>query len=248
MQVDRSVDTLAFGLGSHDALPVEERGPWLATSLGGMWSISHPHARDVFLEDIASGLSRTCRYGGQIRADAAFYSVAEHCVLMTEWAIYGDFVRTREDALAILLHDASEAYFGDMPTPLKKMLPEFKILENRAQATIERAFGLEPAVLAISHDDIKVIDRRIRLDERAALILDPALTAGRDVRWSDESGLSPLRVNVRGLDPIAARADFLETFAWVCENMPSVSKKPDLAQAQIDRARRAPDLLAEMSL
>lgn len=248
MHLDRNFDPFDLNAGSIESRPVDERGAWLATSLGGMWSISHPHPRDVFLEDIAAGLSRTCRYGGQIRADAPFYSVAEHCVLMTEWAIYGDFVRTREDALAILLHDASEAYFGDMPTPLKKMMPEFRILENRAQATIERAFGLEPASVSISHDDIKVIDRRIRIDERAALILDPALSAGRNVAWSEEEGLSALRVNIRALDPIAARADFLETFAWVCENMPSVSKFPEAAQIQIDRARPAPDLIAEMAL
>lgn len=247
MHIDRHSNPFDFPTGTMEAKPVEERGAWLATSLGGMWSISHPHPGDVFLEDIAAGLSRTCRYGGQIRADAPFYSVAEHCVLMAEWAIYGDFVRTREDALAILLHDASEAYFGDVPTPLKRMMPEYSVLEKRAQSVIERAFGLDPAAVSISHDEIKVIDRRIRLDERAALILDPALSAGRNVTWSEEEGLSPLRVNVRALDPIAARADFLDTFAWICENMPSVSQAPDLAQAQIDRARPAVNLLEEMN-
>lgn len=61
-------------------------GAWLATASGGMWSIEDPREDQVHLRDIAAGLSRTCRYGGQISEGAEFYSVAEHSVIMTSWA------------------------------------------------------------------------------------------------------------------------------------------------------------------
>lgn len=117
-------------------LPVSERGAWLATSTGGMWSIEHPATRDVDIRDVAAGLSRNCRYNGQITEDCDFLSVAEHSTAMTKWAVAEGAVTTAEAALMVLLHDASEAYFGDMVTPLKNMIPDFRGIEDRAQAVI----------------------------------------------------------------------------------------------------------------
>jgi len=124
--------------------PVTERGSWVATSRGGMWSIMHPHPRDVFIDDIAWGTARQCRYGGQIKPDLEMYTVAEHSCTMTWWAIENDWVTHLEDALAILLHDASEAIYGDMATPIKELIPEYRRLEDMAQGVMTHAFGLTP--------------------------------------------------------------------------------------------------------
>lgn len=201
-------------------LPVTDRGDWVATSLGGMWSILNPHPRDVFIDDLAWGMARTCRYGGQLKHDVELYSVAEHATAMTWWAIENGRVRHVEDALAILLHDASEAFYGDIPTPIKKMLPDYKIMEDRAQFVIQDAFGLTAENTLITKKEIKEIDVRIRIDERLSIIEEPALSAGLNVTWESDPELERLGVEVACMLPSQARASFMSCMTWVCENMP----------------------------
>ena len=45
--------------------------------------------------------------------------------------------------LAGLLHDASEAYIGDMPSPFKKLMPDYKKLEDNLMKVIAQKFGFE---------------------------------------------------------------------------------------------------------
>jgi uncharacterized protein len=222
--------------------PVEDRGAWLATSTGGKWSILDPHPADVRIEDIAGGLARTCRYAGQIRPDVPFYSVSEHSVLMADWAIDQGLVATREDALAILLHDAAEAFYGDIPTPLKEMMPNYREMEDRGQAAIMAAFGLRPELLSISKAEIKLIDRRIRMDEREALILEPALSDGTRASWDAKGPVETLGVEVRALGPMEAQALFLEGFERCCA-LPAADPFCTRAATQLERARDLLDRL-----
>ncbi len=69
---------------------------------------------DIDIRDIAHSLSHLCRFCGHTNI---FYSVAQHCLLVSEKIPGGPEVK-----LAALLHDASEAYVGDLPGPLKKWL------------------------------------------------------------------------------------------------------------------------------
>jgi hypothetical protein len=212
-----------FNNANYDAitlLPVTDRGDWVATSLGGMWSILHPHPRDVYIDDLAWGMARTCRYGGQLKHDVELYSVAEHATAMTWWAIENGRVAHVEDALAILLHDASEAFFGDIPTPIKKLLPDYKVMEDRAQQVITDAFGLTPQNTEIRKKEIKEIDVRIRIDERLSIIEEPALTAGLNVTWENDPDLQRLGVDVACMLPSQARASFMSCMTWVCQNFP----------------------------
>lgn len=193
---------------------------WLATARGGMWSIENPQTGQVHLQDLAAGLSRNCRYAGQLSEEVAFYSVAEHSVIMTAHAHRTGLVRTRSGALFYLLHDGSEAFFGDMPTPLKALIPQFRLLEDRAQAVIYEAFGIGEGLVARLKPALKRVDTRIRLDEREAMIQEPALTAGRDALWRQDPSLKPLGVQPRLLEPPAARAAYLAAFAWALEALP----------------------------
>ena len=208
-------------------LPVNERGAWIATSRGGMWSVLHPHSRDVFIDDIAWGLSRQCRYSGQLKPEHEFYSVAEHSMLMTRWAIDNIPLVHLEDALAVLLHDASEAIFcGDVVTPIKDLIPEYRNLENKTQQIITGAFGLTPDNTLITKAQVKDIDKRIRLDERKILINEPALSTGLIITWDDEPDLKSLDIAIECLLPGQARAEFLRCFVWCCDNLPL--RKPDI--------------------
>lgn len=222
--------------------PVVERGPWLARSTGGMWSILDPAPEDVDIRDIAAGLSRACRYNGQLVEECDFLAVSEHSTLLARWAVANGLASWREDAMAILLHDASEAFLGDLVTPLKKLIPDFKRIEDRTQAVIMRGFGLSPADLTIAKSAIKQIDERIRLDECQIAIADPAKTLGRTIEWNGEPETGPLGIEIKQLSGRAARIDFLETYLWCFERLParSVRATPALErQAQIAREHLA---------
>jgi uncharacterized protein len=93
---------------------------------------------------IGRGLARAPRFAGQLshrfRCDE-HYSVAEHSVHVSDFCRrYG-----RRVALWGLLHDASECVTGDLPSPLKALLPGFAEIERRIQDSILDSFGLDPA-------------------------------------------------------------------------------------------------------
>jgi len=91
---------------------------------------------DVEIEDIAHALSMLCRYNGHVDQ---FYSVAQHSVLVAEQF---EHYNGQEGALAALLHDAAEAYVGDMISPIKKQMLQFQILEENILRVIMDKFDL----------------------------------------------------------------------------------------------------------
>jgi len=226
---------------------VVDRGPWLATSTGGMWSILSPHPDDVDIRNIAAGLSRECRYAGQLKDDADFLAVAEHSAIMAVYAVETGIAKTLEDALAILLHDASEAFFGDMPTPVKALLPDFRLIEDHAQNVIMMGFGLVPGNVGITKAGIKSLDSRICIDERAVGLEDPARTIGLNAIWERDPEAKGLERKVRCLSSREARVDFLETFVWLCETLPSSTPAADLIAVQLEHAVSALVSMGERS-
>lgn len=102
---------------------------------GKVIDLTAPDTALIAIDDIALALSRICRFAGQIRP-RRFYSVAEHSVHVSR--------RVSPDAaLAALLHDATEAYLGDMVRPLKAILPAYREIEDNFAAAIDAAFGID---------------------------------------------------------------------------------------------------------
>lgn len=165
-----------------------DRGDWMQTYTGVKFYPMSPDASEVSPVDIAHSLSLLCRYNGHVDR---FYSVGEHCVLMSQ-AVEPDV------ALWALLHDATEAYVGDMIRPLKLYQPDFVQAEVRVMAAICERFGLQPEMPA----EVKSADSRILLVERAALMPNTRHA------WSID-GLSPLPVTVRGWGPGEAERTYL---------------------------------------
>lgn len=93
--------------------------------------------KDIDISDIAHALSNECRYAGHC---PVFYSVAEHSLntALSVWLETGNFAMT----FAALLHDASEAYLKDMPTPIKWRMKNYITAENRLTRVIEKKFGI----------------------------------------------------------------------------------------------------------
>lgn len=132
-------------------------GPWIHTYPTG----KHAHVlflqqEEIEIADIARSLSMQCRYVGHVNR---FYSVAEHCCRVSDKALSETF---GDEHMGIwgLLHDASEAYTGDMSRPLKYspgMRTVYKEIELRIMNQICLRFGLpvvEPALITRLDDEI----------------------------------------------------------------------------------------------
>lgn len=113
----------------------------------------------IHIADLAHALCHTPRFAGHL---PVFYSVAQHSI---------DVVRLVPGHLKLqaLLHDASEAYLCDVPSPLKAHLPEYVRIENRMMEVIAGKYGfrwpLDPVV--------KEADRRCLVNEWERIMLPP---------------------------------------------------------------------------
>lgn len=137
-----------------------DRGPWMQTWLGGTILLLDPKSHEIDPRDIARGLAFQCRYFGQC---SHFFSIAQHLVMCAEMAEEdgADLDTTR----VVLMHDATEAYVGDMIRPLKSVLPDYRNIERGFWRAIALRFGLPLEMPAI----VKEIDNRMMAIEKTAL-------------------------------------------------------------------------------
>jgi hypothetical protein len=161
----------------------QTRGDWMQTFTGRRFYPMDPRPEEVDPADIAHALSLLCRYGGHLDR---FYSVAEHCVLMSEAV-------APEHALAALLHDATEAYVCDVPRPLKRYLPEYRSIEDAVRNAICLRFRVAGDLPA----EVKDADNRIILTERNALMSNAGV-------WAQDGVVEPLPVAIVGWSPAEA--------------------------------------------
>lgn len=156
---------------------------------GLYFDLVNPKQNQFCLSDIAGALSKICRFGGQIDR---FYSVAEHCVHCANLAI--GFERHA------LMHDAAEAFTGDMVKPLKIIMPQFVEIEKRIESLIQEKYRVD-----FSHDRVKQIDHAMLIAERKILF-------SRDnVKWTGEDEVEKLSVEIECWMPEEAERRFLET-------------------------------------
>lgn len=111
-------------------MKTEQRiGDWITTFVGKQFYPLDARPEDICIEDVAHALSHICRYGGHSRE---FYSVAQHSIYVQEVICDEMGLHHEYDLqLAALIHDATEAYMGDMVRPLKVSMPEYRAAEER---------------------------------------------------------------------------------------------------------------------
>ena len=109
---------------------------------------------DIRLDDIAHSLARLCRFNGHC---LGFISVAEHSVWCAQEAQRRCLdLQTQRWAL---MHDAAEAYVGDVPKPLKDLLPDFRAVEDQVQWLIRQRFKLGECPKAVHEIDRAALAR-----------------------------------------------------------------------------------------
>ena len=166
---------------------------WLATYTGERFSLADPRPEHVNVEDIAHSLSHLCRFVG---ATSTFYSVAQHCVLVSRYC-------PPEYAFVGLMHDAAEAYCLDMPRPLKYMpgMEAYREIEDRVHRAVCIRFGLPLEI----PKPVKDVDVALLMTERD-LLLSP-----QPGPWDRET--EPLDIpDFRAWSPRRAKRRFLQTF------------------------------------
>lgn len=104
---------------------------WILTHSRRRFRPLAPRARDVHIGDIAHSLARTQRFGGHI----------EHCSV-AKHSIYVALLSPPRHARWGLLHDAAEAYLGDLSDPIKQRIPEFQAAEMRVLSVIAERYNL----------------------------------------------------------------------------------------------------------
>lgn len=190
--------------------------PWIQTYTGKAFDLLDPRPEQIDVVDIAHALSQICRFTGHTRA---FYSVAQHSCLVAE--IARDLWRAAEwhhpcpeiVSLAALMHDASEAYAGDVSSPLKRAMrgegtvSEYDVLEARIQTRIAERFGYDR--VAVGYGDlIKRADMIALATEHAALF------DGKTPRsWGFELP-QPWPYKVEPWSSNMARREFLNAFSF----------------------------------
>lgn len=145
-------------------------GPTILLASGHYFDLLDPAGSRFTLADLARGLGNTCRFAGQC---SAFYSVAEH-----SW--HASFLVPANLAFAALMHDAQEALVGDVTRPLKSLLPDYKVIENRIAGVIADRFALADLCddRLVKHADVQMLAA-----EQAELM--PA----HDDQWAVLSGI-----------------------------------------------------------
>jgi hypothetical protein len=131
---------------------------WIQTYSGVAFDLVNPTAEMVHIVDIAHSLAHLCRFGGHTRE---FYSVAQHSVIVSRNV-------PQEMRLAALLHDAPEAYCGDVTRPLKGLrgMSAYRSIERGIWRAVAERFGL-PEELP---DAVKAADDRALFAERRDLM------------------------------------------------------------------------------
>jgi 5'-deoxynucleotidase YfbR-like HD superfamily hydrolase len=167
--------------------------PYVSTFLGNRFYPTSPRIDDVAIEDIAHGLAYQCRFNGQTRA---FYSVAQHSLMVMR--LVPEHLRR-----AALLHDAAEAYLGDMVKPLKNLFPEFSRIETQVMRIIGHRFDV----------DLGQMDASIKQADLIALATEKRdLMPHSTEAWANLQDVAPLPESLRPMAPMPAKAAFLESF------------------------------------
>jgi hypothetical protein len=170
---------------------------------------------DIYV--VAHHLATRARWNGATQhpdyPNRIFYSVAEHSVYC---ALYVEEILRRPDlALDALLHDASEAYNGDLIRPLKysaEFAEPFKKVEELNEAAVAKRFSLPTKF----EPEIKIADEAVCHAEWEQIVpRDPSIEW--KIEWHSGEKAAPFEIAM--LDPSPARDLFLQHYVRITQTL-----------------------------
>jgi hypothetical protein len=138
---------------------------WMQTFTGRKFYPLAPRVEDIVIEDIAHALAQICRWGGHCMYH---FSVAQHSLNVSY--MVQEMNGSPRACLLGLLHDAQEAYLGDMVRPLKMAdaMEAYREAEDRLERAVWERFGLQETDQRL----VKGVDRRMCVTE-GEIIMGP---------------------------------------------------------------------------
>lgn len=151
---------------------------FILTRGGDRFKVGDPESYVPDLFTVGQTLSRIPRFNGH---HDKIYTVAHHC-MAGAWALQDEGLHTA--AALFLVHDAHETILGDVPSPVKKYLPDLMEYEDRLEKHFMAALA-GPAVNDLAAlADMKAMDRIIVAAEAQCLGLDDGWTQEREAAYS----------------------------------------------------------------
>jgi len=166
-------------------------GPVILLNDGTYFDFINPDLTPVSIGAIAHGLSNLCRFNGHTNK---FYSVAQHSVLMS-------FHVEKGFEYEALMHDAVEALIGDVTQPLKALLPDYQVIEERVAEYLAEQFDFTVPTPA----EVKTADMRMLLTEKTQLLNTS------DV-WAATDSYEPYVLKISQWIPSYAKLMFLKRY------------------------------------
>lgn len=165
-------------------------GPTILLGSGHYFDFLDPAGSRFTLLDIARGLGNACRFAGQCDR---FYSVAEH-----SW--HASWLVPQPLAFAALMHDATEAFIGDMTRPLKSLMPAYKQIEQDIADVIAHRFLLGNQC---EHPLVKRADLQLLAAEQQEMM------PRHDDTWSCLEGITVPAIDWKHWSPVDATKNWL---------------------------------------
>jgi len=161
---------------------------WILTSSGKRFDLFEPDADMIDPRDISHALAHLCRFNGHTRE---FYSVAQHSCIVAALV-------PEEHKLTALLHDATEAYLGDITRPLKQWMPDYRGFEDVIWGRVCKRFDLALDLPASVHQADLIA---LATERRDLMPTDPAI-------WDCLVGIEPMVETIRPWPAAEARLTY----------------------------------------
>jgi hypothetical protein len=113
----------------------------IVTPSGTLINVEEPQVHEICINDIAKGLSQIIRFKGDITKR---YSVARHSFVVS-------YLVPPQYALEALLHDAPEAYLGDLISPVKAVCEDYQKLEQVWWEVVAAKWGMADTISETVH-------------------------------------------------------------------------------------------------
>ncbi|NNM68058.1 MAG: hypothetical protein HKM06_08630 [Spirochaetales bacterium] len=188
----------------------------IQSASGRYISLTNPEDNQYSVQDIAHALANICRFAGHTQH---FYSVAQHSVLVS--LVEPDIMPAEK-----LFHDASEAFLGDITTPLKSLLPEYRAIESAMMNSIALWLGLPIGFHKFA--PVKRADLHLLLAEKRDLM---SVSCFDETVWDLTAVMKNCHEPIVPWSPSEAKQRFIERFFQIypltqnhtCEAKPHVA-------------------------